>query len=215
MYSRKNTDRFVPFKVSWSFLGLILDQESEQKIRLGYTSFIKELQKSKNLLLQKKLKELILQREFGKGFDFHLRNTGLDFKEVQIISNAMMKATKHGILNLKSFSLSYNPEITDQGVGLLVKAFPPQITELGLVGCDLGDEAGEGIYQYLENSALELVCIEGNNFSPVLMDKFKKLREQKPNLSLLIKPKEPFVGLSVENLSHRNHACGRDWPRDQ
>ena len=69
---------------------------------------------------------------------------------------------------------------------MLVKAFPPQITELGLVGCDLGDEAGEGIYQYLENSALELVCIEVNNFSPVLMDKFKKLREQKPNLSLLI-----------------------------
>ena len=101
VYSRKNTDRFVPFKVSWSFLGLILDQESEQKIRLGYTSFIKELQKSKNLLLQKKLKELILQREFGKGFDFHLRNAGLDFKEVQIISNAMMKATKHGTLNLQ------------------------------------------------------------------------------------------------------------------
>ena len=103
--------------------GSILNQESEQKIRLGYTSFIKELQKSKNLLLQKKLKEWILQRKFGKGFDFHLRDAGLDFKEVQIISNAMMKATKHGILNLKSFSLSYNPEITDQGVGLLVKAF--------------------------------------------------------------------------------------------
>ena len=59
----------------------------------------------------------------------------------------MMKATKHGILNLKSFSLSYNPEITDQGVRLLVKAFPPLIMELGLVGFDLGDEAGEAIYQ--------------------------------------------------------------------
>ena len=94
------------------------------------------------------MKELILQREFGKGFDFHLRNAGLEFKEVQIISNAMMKATKHGILNLKSFSLSYNPEITDQGVGLLVKAFPPQV--------------------------MELVCIEGNNHSPVLMYKSKK-----------------------------------------
>ena len=55
-----------------------------------------------------------------------------------------------------------------------------------MVGCDLGDEAGEGIYLYLENSALELVCIESNNFSSVLMDKFKKIREQKPNLSLLI-----------------------------
>ena len=69
---------------------------------------------------------------------------------------------------------------------MLVKAFPPQTTELGLVGCDLGDEAGEEIYQYLEKSVLELVCIEGNNFSSVLMDKFKKLREQKTNLSLLI-----------------------------
>ena len=76
------------------------------------------------------MKELILQREFGKGFDFHLRNAGLDFKEVQIISNALMNATKHGILNLKSFSLSYNPEITDQGVGLLVKAFPPKTRNL-------------------------------------------------------------------------------------
>ena len=42
--------------------GPILDQESEQKIRLGYTSFIKELQKSKNLLLQK------LPSTFNKSF---------------------------------------------------------------------------------------------------------------------------------------------------
>ena len=187
MYSRKNTDRFVPFKVSWSFIFRTDSRPGvETKNKIGIHFIHQRIAEIQNLLLQKKLKELILQREFGKGFDFHLRNAGLDFKEVQIITNAMMKATKHGILNLKSFSLSYNPEITDQGVGLLVKAFPPQITELGLVGCDLGDEAGEGIYQYLENSALELVCIEGNNFSPVLMDKFKKLREQKPNLSLLI-----------------------------
>jgi len=46
--------------------GSILNQESEQKIRLGYTSFIKELQKSKNLLLQKKLKELILKKSSEK-----------------------------------------------------------------------------------------------------------------------------------------------------
>ena len=114
VYSRKNTDRFVHFKVSWSF---IFRTDSRPgvgtKNKIGYNSFIKELQKSKNLLLQKKLKELILQKEFGKDFDFHLRNAGLDFKEVQIISNAMMKATKHRILILKSFILSYNPEITD------------------------------------------------------------------------------------------------------
>ena len=187
MYSRKNTDRFVPFKVSWSF---IFRADSRPgvgtKNKIGIHFIHQRITEIQKFTVTKKLKELILQREFGKGFDFHLRNAGLDFKEVQIISNAMMKATKHGILNLKSFSLSYNPEITDQGVGLLVKAFPPQITELGLVGCDLGDEAGEGIYQYLENSELGLVCIEGNNFSSVLMDKFKKLREKKPNLSLLI-----------------------------
>jgi len=187
MYSRENTDRFVTFKVSWSF---IFRTDSRPGIgtknKIGIHFIHQRIAEIQKFTVTKKMKELILQKEFGKGFDFHLRNAGLDFKEVQIISNAMMKATKHGILNLKSFSLSYNTEITDQGVGLLVKAFPPQITELGLVGCDLGDEAGEMIYQYLENSALELVCIEDNNFSSVLMDKFKKLREQKSNLSLLI-----------------------------
>ena len=69
------------------------------------------------------MKVLILQKELGKGFDFHLRNAGLDFKEVQIISNAMIKATKHGTLNLKSFSLSYNPEITDQGSDCWLRHF--------------------------------------------------------------------------------------------
>ena len=181
VYSRKNTDRFVPFKVSWSFIFRIDSKPGiGTKNKIGIHFIHQRIAEIQKFTVTKKLKELILQREFGKGFDFHMRNAGLDFKEVQIISNAMMKATKHGILNLKSFSLSYNPEITDQGVVLLVKAFPPQITELGLVGCDLGDEAGEGIYQYLKNSSLELVCIEGNNFSTVLMEKFKNFVNRKP-----------------------------------
>ena len=129
VYSRKNTATFVPFIVSWSFIFRI-DSNSGigTKNKIGIHFIHQRIAEIQKFIVSKKLKELILQREFGKGFDIHLRNAGLDFKEVQIISNAMMKATKHGILNIKSFSLSYNPEITDQGVGLLVKAFPPQIT---------------------------------------------------------------------------------------
>ena len=59
--------------------GPILGQESDRKIRLGYNSFTKELQKSKNLLLQKKLKELILQKEIVKGFNFHRNLENLSF----------------------------------------------------------------------------------------------------------------------------------------
>ena len=96
MYSRKNTDRFVPFKVSWSFIFRIDSKPGiGTKNKIGIHFIHQRIAEIQKFAVTKKFKELILQREFGKGFGFHLRNAGLDFKEVQIISNAMMKATKH------------------------------------------------------------------------------------------------------------------------
>ena len=105
-----------------------------------------EAEKSKNKVLQKRTNELRLQKEAYLGFDLHLRNAGISFKDIEIVTNAMHKATADGILYIKSFSLSCNPGISDKGIRMLVKAFPPQLTELGLVECNLGDQAGKAIY---------------------------------------------------------------------
>ena len=166
----------------------ILNKDSIQnKMRIGFNLFLKEVEKSKNKVLQKRTNELRLQKEAYLGFDLHLRNAGMSFKDIEIVTNAMQKATADGILNIKSFSLSYNPGISDKGVRMLVKTFPPQLTELGLVECNLGDQAGKAIYHLVQNSNnLQLICIEGNLFSSGLKNKFKALSKQKKNILLII-----------------------------
>jgi hypothetical protein len=65
-----------------------------------------------------------------------------------------------------SFSMSYNPDIGNLGIGEILNALPNDITELGLVGCELDDDASPDIIMFIQRSTtLQLVCLENNKFS--------------------------------------------------
>jgi len=65
-----------------------------------------------------------------------------------------------------SFSMSYNPDIGDLGVGEVLNALPDNTTELGLVGCELDDNASTHIVEFVQRSkTLRMVCVEDNKFS--------------------------------------------------
>ena len=47
--------------------------------------------------------------------------------------------------SLQSFSMSYNPNLGDEGVLILVKTLPSTVTEIGLVQCGIGDKGGDAL----------------------------------------------------------------------
>jgi hypothetical protein len=59
----------------------------------------------------------------------------------------------------------------------LANALPKTLTELGLVGCSIGDQGGKVILEWAKNaSGLRLICIEENNISEELRNQFRSLK---------------------------------------
>ncbi len=67
---------------------------------------------------------------------------------------------------MRSFSVSYNPDMNDTGATALMAALPTSVTEIGMVGCGLGDASGRAVLNLADRSrALRMICVEGNDFS--------------------------------------------------
>ena len=58
------------------------------------------------------------------------------------MASAINEFTFKGRLDLKYLSMSYYHWITDAGVKILTYVFPPTLTELGIVDCNIGEEGG-------------------------------------------------------------------------
>lgn len=98
------------------------------------------------------------------GFDLHLRNAGLNEANARVLADAMVSAADGP--SLRSFSASYNPDLGDAGVVVLAEAFPTTMSELGLVGCAIGDVGGRAILKWAKSAPeLGMICVEGNAMS--------------------------------------------------
>ena len=70
--------------------------------------------------------------------------------------------------------MSYNPDIGNLGIGEILNALPNDITELGLVGCELDDDASPDIIMFIpgDHAAVRLgqlyICLK-SKFNPVLI----------------------------------------------
>lgn len=119
----------------------------------------------------------------AKYYDLHLRNARLGALEAEIIAGAMRQVSFPKGPALASFSMSYNPDLTDAGVVALAQAFPPTLTELGLVGCAIGDEGGAALLRWAKQAfQLQMICVEGNHFSVEIRTGFASLAQERPNL---------------------------------
>jgi hypothetical protein len=108
--------------------------------------------------------------------NLHLRNARITASDVKIIANAMDKTPYSELAKLGSFSLSYNT-IGDQGAMTLANALPKTLTELGLVGCSIGDQGGKEILEWAKYaSGLRMICIEDNIISEELHKQFRGLK---------------------------------------
>lgn len=120
-------------------------------------------------------------------FDLHLRSAGLAQAHAQVLADEMLRANAGNALSLRSFSAGYNPELGEVGAATLDTAFPAIMTELGLVGCSVGDAGARPILEWARSALnLKMVCVVGNNFSAGIKLQFQSLASSDRDLIVVV-----------------------------
>jgi hypothetical protein len=121
------------------------------------------------------------------GFDLHLRGAGLNEADAQVLANEMLYVDADNGHFLKSFSASYNPSLGDAGAATFAEAFPETMTELGLVGCSIGDAGGRAILEWARTASnLRMICVEENEFSVGVKLEFQDLASLGRNILVVV-----------------------------
>ena len=104
-----------------------------------------------------------------------------------VISTALHEAPLYGGIDLRSFSMSCSPGLTDDGVIALVKVLLHTLTELGFVKCAIGDDGGAALLKSgYKADRLRMIFAEGKNFSKTIKAKFAMLAQVKTNLLVIV-----------------------------
>jgi hypothetical protein len=106
----------------------------------------------------------LMEAQGAPRFDLHLRQAGLGPHDADVIATALRNMDDTP--SLRSFSVSYNTNLGDDGAIGLIRALPRSVTAIGMVGCGLGDDSGAALCDWAENAeSLAMVCVEENGFS--------------------------------------------------
>ena len=104
-----------------------------------------------------------------------------------VIAAALHEAPLYGGIDLWSFSMSFSPGLTDDGVIAPVKVLLHTLTELGFVKCAIGDDGVEALLKpNYKADILRMICAEGNNFSKAIKTKFALLAQKKTDLLVIV-----------------------------
>lgn len=123
----------------------------------------------------RKAAQIDSQSESTGPITLELRSLGLTFPKAGYFSDNFKQVPPSELARLRSFSLSYNP-IGSDGAITFIQALPTSLQELGMVGCDIGEEGGEAILEWTKQaSSLRMLCIEQNHFSNTLKAEFRNV----------------------------------------
>jgi hypothetical protein len=110
-----------------------------------------------------RLKDTLLK---CNSYNMHLRSSSLDASDAGLIAKALSVIHDNQHFKLMSLNVSYNSDISGLGVGELLNALPNDTPELGLIGCNLGDNASTHIVGFIQRSKrLWMVCVKDTHFS--------------------------------------------------
>ena len=128
-------------------------------------------------------KAIDLEEKLSQIKTLSLRNLGLNPDNLNSILIWLKKHSAADDKHLESLSFSYNNSIGDQAVFSLVNNLPSSLQEIGLVDCGISDTGGTEILNWMRNSPqLQMICIEGNNFSENLKSEFRKFKADNPQV---------------------------------
>jgi hypothetical protein len=143
--------------------------------------------KSINNPVSNKVAETLLSLKNGESsYDLHLRDADLNLNQIKSIAEAIKTVHENGGPSLQSFSMSYNSNLGDEGVLILVKSLPQTITEIGLVQSGIGDKGGQALIEWATNAKqLRWLCIEGNIFSNDIKDSLREFSQERSDLLVI------------------------------
>lgn len=144
---------------------------------------IDALRSTNNPVSNKAAETLLSLKKGESSYDLHLRHADLNHGQIKSIVEAVKAVHENGGPSLHSFSLSYNANLGDAGVLVLVNNLPQTVTEIGLVQSGLGDLGGEALIRWAANAKqLRWLCVEGNTFSNDVKDKLRKFGQESSHL---------------------------------
>lgn len=169
--------------------------DQNQRYGMNFDVLIEALRMTGNNACLKEAARLTETTHAKSGFYLHLRSANLSLDDAISISNAMGSDTdqpsglmsEQNELSMRSFSISYNRNVQNAGAVAFIQNLPKSITEIGMVGCDLGDETGEALVKWMgQATALKMICVEGNNFSSDMRQKLSQLGANKSGLLVIV-----------------------------
>ncbi len=123
----------------------------------------------------------------NNSISLHLRNAGLSAADAVTLSQILQALSTEEASTIDSFSLSYNNEIGNTGATAIAKALPRTLRELGMVGCNIGEQGGRTLLQWAANATdLRVICVEDNQFSTQLKDQFIELKQASKHLLVAV-----------------------------
>lgn len=153
----------MPNYISSEIAGILLKKSNE-----------KHLIKAKLLNSKKEINSL------------NLRDLELNTADIISIANLFKVENEANNCSIKSLSLSYNKQIGNDGAIALSEHLPKSLCELGFVDCGISDDGGNAILKLLKKLPnLEMICIEGNNFSETLKNEFYQFKQNNPRIVIV------------------------------
>ena len=157
-----------------------------------------KINKPKSLRIAKELKSL---KNNDNNYNLIIRRANLNSLDAKIISKAIEKIKKNNGPLLDKISMSFNEDITDDGLGYILQVLPESTSAIGFVECGLTDISGKKIIDWAyTHKGIKEIYLEGNLFSKDIINKFVKLKKDKPEIGMIIEwPSKEFKKFVLEN----------------
>ena len=137
----------------------------------------------------------------NNSYDLIIRRANLNILDAIKISNAIEKISHQKGPLLQRISMSFNKDLKDEGLIKILNALPDSTSAIGFVECGITDIGGQKIIDWAyKNKGIKQIYLEGNFFSKHIINKFMKLKNDKPDISMIIEwPSEGFKKMVLDN----------------
>ena len=154
-----------------------------------------KIDKPKSLKVAKELTSI------NNSYDLIIRRANLNVLDANKISNAIEKISNQKGPLLQRISMSFNKDLKDEGLIKILNVLPDSTSAIGFVECGITDIGGQKIIDWAyKNKGIKQIYLEGNFFSKHIINKFMKLKNDKPDISMIIEwPSEGFKKMVLDN----------------
>ena len=137
----------------------------------------------------------------NNSYDLIIRRANLNVLDANKISKAIEKISNQKGPLLKTISMSFNKDLKDDGLIKILNVLPDSTSTIAFVECGITDIGGQKIIDWAYNhKGIKEIYLEGNFFSKNIINKFVKLKKDKPDIAMIVEwPSEGFKKMVLDN----------------